>query len=297
MMLRTVLPNFLAAALRRSTGQVLALSLMCAGLGLTVPFPALAADSAPLWSQLTASEQKALLPLEGLWSTIGPDRKQKWREVASRFPTMSVGEQQRIRERMVDWAKMSPTERGTARLGFEQSKTLPASERQAGWEAYRSLPEEQRKALATQATVTKPKISPSAGIQSSPGLKQSVNPAPALLPPAKAIGATQSKSNIVVASPVQGRPVAPAVVQATVGASTRPINQKPSPPQHHQPGQPKIAATPEFVNKATLLPQRPSTPANAQALQASTAAPAALVPSMASPTGSTPVSASTSANH
>jgi hypothetical protein len=50
--------------------------------------------------------------------------------------------------------------------------------------------------------------------------------------------------------------IAPSVVQARPGATTTLITKRPTPPSHQQAGLPKIAATPEFVNKATLLPQR-----------------------------------------
>jgi hypothetical protein len=46
------------------------------------------------------------------------------------------------------------------------------------------------------------------------------------------------------------------VVQAKPGVTTNPISVRPAPPLHQQPGLPKIAATPEFVDKRTLLPQR-----------------------------------------
>jgi hypothetical protein len=46
------------------------------------------------------------------------------------------------------------------------------------------------------------------------------------------------------------------VVQAQPGATTTLITKRPVPPTHQQTGLPKIAATPEFVDKATLLPQR-----------------------------------------
>jgi len=35
-----------------------------------------------------------------------------------------------------------------------------------------------------------------------------------------------------------------------------PITRHPTPPPHQQTGMPKIAATPEFVNRSTLLPKR-----------------------------------------
>jgi hypothetical protein len=45
-------------------------------------------------------------------------------------------------------------------------------------------------------------------------------------------------------------------VQAGPGATTTLVTRRPTPPAHQQTGLPKIAATPEFVNKSTLLPQR-----------------------------------------
>ena len=52
------------------------------------------------------------------------------------------------------------------------------------------------------------------------------------------------------------RQVAPALIQAAPGATTTPITRRPTPPAHQQSGMPKIAATPEFVNRSTLLPKR-----------------------------------------
>jgi hypothetical protein len=46
------------------------------------------------------------------------------------------------------------------------------------------------------------------------------------------------------------------VIQAAPGATTTLVTRRPTPPAHQQAGLPKIAATPEFVNKSTLLPQR-----------------------------------------
>ena len=50
--------------------------------------------------------------------------------------------------------------------------------------------------------------------------------------------------------------VAPTVVQASPGATTRLITRPATPPEHQQSGMPKIAGTPEFVNRSTLLPKR-----------------------------------------
>jgi len=49
---------------------------------------------------------------------------------------------------------------------------------------------------------------------------------------------------------------AAAVVQAAPGATTTLVTRQPAPPAHQQAGMPKIAATPGFVDRNTLLPQR-----------------------------------------
>ena len=63
----------------------------------------------------------------------------------------------------------------------------------------------------------------------------------------------------VVPNPALGqapKQVTPTLVQAAPGATTTLITRRPTPPAHQQSGMPKIAATPEFVHRATLLPRR-----------------------------------------
>jgi len=50
--------------------------------------------------------------------------------------------------------------------------------------------------------------------------------------------------------------VAPTVVHVGPGAKTTLVTRQPAPPAHQQAGMPKIAATPGFVDRNTLLPQR-----------------------------------------
>lgn len=188
------------------------------------------------WNELTPAQRQVLQPLQPRWSEIDALRKQKWIDIAARYPKMTTEQQARTTSRMAEWAAMTPAQRNAARLQFEQVKQVPATERQARWDAYKSLPPEQRDALSKQAADRKP----------------------VPVKPAKPVGQAQVKSNIVDTSrPIaKPSPVAPATVQAAVGASTRPITQQPIPPRHQQAGMPKIAATPGFVDSATLLPQR-----------------------------------------
>jgi hypothetical protein len=189
------------------------------------------------WRDLKPSQQAVLKPLEREWPGIAAPHKQKWIELSAGFSKRSPAEQSRIQERMAEWARMTTQERGQARLNFQEAKQINATERKARWDAYQALPAERKQQLAERAA-----------------------PAPAAKVPRLEPGGreSQAKSNIVPnpAAAASPKVVAPAVVQARPGATTTLITKRPTPPSHQQTGLPKIAATPEFVNKATLLPQR-----------------------------------------
>lgn len=203
------------------------------------------AEQGPRWVELKPAQQAALRPLEKEWSGIDARSKQKWVELSARFPKIAAPEQARIQERMAAWAKLTPRERGEARLNFQQAKQLPSGDRMARWEAYQALTPEQRDRLAARAA---PAPAPSGAARHAPAA--SAAKGERVMP--------QAKSNIVPnpALAVPPRTVAPTVVQARPGATTTLITRRPSPPVHQQSGMPKIAATPEFVDRATLLPQR-----------------------------------------
>ncbi|MDP1901299.1 MAG: DUF3106 domain-containing protein [Rubrivivax sp.] len=197
----------------------------------------------PTWVSLTPAQRQALAPLQRDWSTLETDRKQKWIEVAARFPAMPADERRRIQERMAEWARLTPTERARARIQFQEAQQLPAGERQARWQAYQSLSAEDRKSLAQQAKPAA-RAASAAVATSKPRIAANAN-------------AGSTKRNGVAAATVPAaRPVAPAVVQAKPGATTTTLSARATPPSHSRPGMPKIAATPGFVDPATLLPRR-----------------------------------------
>lgn len=224
-----------------------ALPAGAAGLAASAASASAASKSGgPNWSQLSASQRLALAPLEKDWDAIDANRKSKWLEIATRFPKMPLPEQQRVQERMAEWARLSPAERGRARLSFTEAQQLSPQERQQRWEAYQSLSPDDRKALvaraaaASGAKVHTPKAS-----------------APVL--------AATPKQNVAASAPLVGtvRPIGPTVVQASPGATTTAVTKSAAPPVHQQPGQPKIAAKPGQVDRATLLPRAPSSPSPA----------------------------------
>ena len=160
----------------------------------------------------------------------------KWLDIAGRYPAMPADEQQRMQQRMAEWARMTPTERGQARLSFQEAKQLSPQQRAARWEAYKALPEDERRALADRAQpkADKPKPGASAALVAVP------------------------KQNLTASAPIRsssGKPVTPTIVQAKPGATTTLITRSPTPPAHQQPGQPKIVATPNKVDRSTLLPK------------------------------------------
>ena len=167
---------------------------------------------------------------------------------------MPAEEQLRVQQRMAEWARLSPNERAQARLQFQEVQQISPAERQAKWGAYQALSPDERKTLAQQAKpVARPASAPKAASAAAASTKRDGAPA-----------VTQS---------VPLRPVAPTVVQAKPGATTTSMTTRATPPPHHQPGMPKIAATKGFVDPATLLPQRG--PQGAAVRTAAASAPAA----------------------
>ena len=186
----------------------------------------------------TQGQRQTLGPLERDWPTMDVPNKQKWLTIAARFHTLSPQEQARISERMSEWSRMTPLERGEVRMRFQEARQVPAPDRSARWEAYQKLSPAEKQRLLARANAAGPGAS---------GVKRPSPPRD-----------NQAKANVVpnpaLAQPP--RPVSPTMVQASPGATTRLITKLTMPPAHQQTGMPKIAATPEFVNRSTLLPRR-----------------------------------------
>ena len=204
------------------------------------------------WQSLAPAQREALAPIEREWSGIDAQRKQKWIALATRFKTLGPDERGRITARMQEWARLTPVERGQARLRFEEARQVPAPDRNARWQAYQALPADARQQLAARAA--------SAASGSSDALHRD--------PGARAARSARdgregkdgrdAKLNVVPnpALTQAPRPVGATLLQAAPGATTTLITRRPAPPAHQQIGMPKIAATPEFVNRSTLLPRR-----------------------------------------
>ena len=247
----------LATTLLRRGACAAALVLACA------PVFSVEAEKGTPWARLTPAQQQALTPLQRDWSSIDTQRKQKWLELSERMPKLPADERQRIQARMTEWARMTPAERAGARAQFQETRQLTADERQASWLEYQALPDDQRRQLAQQA---KP-VAAAAAAANKPAIAAAGNKLPSAATPALAAAASPSlvgtqlaggaKNNVVGVRPsAPAHSATPTVVQPKPGATTTTVATRPSPPVHSQTGLPKIAATPDFVDRATLLPKR-----------------------------------------
>jgi len=104
----------------------------------------------PAWAELTAEQQATLAPLKNDWDTLEPERRQKWIQIAKRYPRMKPLEQERVQRRMQIWANLSPEQRRQARENYKQlaKAARPANKnlRQA-WAEYQALPPQERESL------------------------------------------------------------------------------------------------------------------------------------------------------
>lgn len=210
--------------------QTLTVALFLAvALALTVAsWPAAAAAKG--FAALTPAQQTALAPLSRDWATMDAAGRQRWLEGASRFPTMPPAERERVQARMTEWARMSVADRSRARLQFQETRRISPRDREARWEAYKALPEAQRKAFEQRARHPPAGRRPTAASKRG-GMQPGRTPTLKVVPPTLLQAAPGATTTLM--SPQPAAQVVPARV-----------------------GQPKIASTPDKVDPKTLLPRR-----------------------------------------
>jgi hypothetical protein len=114
-----------------------------------------AAFSSPAWAELSPVEREILKPLAPTWNTLSRNHKRKWLQMTKSYPSLSPEEQVKMQGRMREWVALSPQQRTQARLNFartkELSKELTPEEKQAKWQAYQALSDEEKRKLAAKA--------------------------------------------------------------------------------------------------------------------------------------------------
>jgi hypothetical protein len=109
------------------------------------------AGDKPLWRTLTPAQQVALQPLQAEWDQLDGARKQKWLQLANRFAAMNPEEQQRMQDRMREWARLTPAQRELARETYARARKIAPDQKTASWESYQQLPDAQKQQLAASA--------------------------------------------------------------------------------------------------------------------------------------------------
>lgn len=125
----------------------------------------------PGWSQLSAQQREILAPLSSDWDSLENIRKRKWLAIADRYPTMKRDEQQRMQDRMREWASLSPAERAKVRDSYKDFKQLPPEQKQVirqKWEAYSNLPPEEKQRLRETGKSSKLLTPPPSAVSPQP---------------------------------------------------------------------------------------------------------------------------------
>src|SRR5690349_13424460 len=108
-------------------------------------------DVRPAWAELTAEQQLVLAPLKNDWDNLERERRQKWIQIAKRYPRMKALEQERVQRRMQIWANLSPEQRRQARENYKRLAKSPQPAKKSlreQWAEYQALPPQERENLA-----------------------------------------------------------------------------------------------------------------------------------------------------
>lgn len=136
------------ANLRRLiAGLTLSLALSGAAVAQAPTTAIIGTPPQPGWSLLSTQQKIILAPLVKDWDEMENIRRKKWLGIAERFPKMSPAEQQKIQERMHEWASLTPAQRAKARDSYKEFNQLTPEKKQAlkqKWEAYSNLSEEEK---------------------------------------------------------------------------------------------------------------------------------------------------------
>jgi hypothetical protein len=219
----------------------------------TTPLLATARPDAggPRWVELSAAHRKVLAPLANDWNGLDARSKERWIDVAGRYPKMGSEEQQRANQRMGEWSHMTVAQRTQARMNFQETRGLSKEEREARWKAYQALPDEKKRELAAKRVAT-PASAASATVaphRHAPPPLDSVQPKNNVLGPAASVRSAASS--------------APGGSSQRPGVTTTLMTRRAAPPAHQHDGGLKIAAGPNSVDRTTLLPKHATVASNA----------------------------------
>lgn len=171
-------------AIRRFIGGVILATSVHTAIAVEPPTTAvIGTPPQPSWNQLNTQQRNILAPLGRDWDGMENIRKKKWLGIAERYPVMKPDEQQRMLERMREWAGLSPSERAKVRDTYKDFQQLPPEQKQVikqKWEAYSNLTPEEKQRLRETSKSSK-LLSPPSATATLPSSGQ--NPETANQPP------------------------------------------------------------------------------------------------------------------
>lgn len=115
------------------------------------PESAIAPPAGPGWEVLDTPQKLALYPLAPRWAVLSEQQKRSWLAIAQAFPALPNAEQERLHNRMTEWASLSAQQRTQARLNYAVTKKLAPDNKRAQWEAYQALSDAERTRLTQTA--------------------------------------------------------------------------------------------------------------------------------------------------
>lgn len=115
------------------------------------PESATAPPAGPGWEVLDTPQKLALYPLAPRWSVLSEQQKRSWLAIAQGFPALPAAEQERLHNRMTEWASLSSQQRSQARLNYAVTKKWAPDNKREQWEAYQALSNAEKDRLAQAA--------------------------------------------------------------------------------------------------------------------------------------------------
>ncbi|MBV8633414.1 MAG: DUF3106 domain-containing protein [Burkholderiaceae bacterium] len=109
----------------------------------------------PTWADLTPTQRDVLGPLAPQWPQFDSNHKAKWIAISSKYQGLPPEKQQKFKQSIADWVKMTPEQHRLARESYAKAKKLEPEQKTAQWEQYQQLPEEQKQKLAADAATKK----------------------------------------------------------------------------------------------------------------------------------------------
>ncbi len=101
----------------------------------------------PLWTDLNGPQRSVLEPFGAQWNTWSSQEKRIWVSLANKFPQYTPAQQAKAKQRIKDWAALTPEQRRLARSNYRMANQLPKAELDDQKKRYEGMTHEQRVVL------------------------------------------------------------------------------------------------------------------------------------------------------